>query len=50
MPCTCDNFTIDEEVVMVVSRLTDRAVWANSLGLVWIAPALLDSELKQSVG
>ncbi|GKB99141.1 hypothetical protein Tco_0985278, partial [Tanacetum coccineum] len=41
---------IDVEVVRVVSRLTDRAVWANSLGLVWIAPALLDSELKQRVG
>nr|GFA55481.1 RNA-directed DNA polymerase, eukaryota [Tanacetum cinerariifolium] len=50
MPCTCDSFTIDEEVVMVVSRLMDKAVWANSLGLVWLAPASLDSELKQSVG
>ena len=35
---------------MVVSRVTDRAVCANSLGLVWIASALVDSELKQSVG
>ncbi|GJQ91352.1 hypothetical protein Tco_0002491 [Tanacetum coccineum] len=25
MPFTCDNFTIDEEVVMVMSRLMDRA-------------------------
>lgn len=36
--------------MLVVSRVTDRAVCASSLGLVWIVPALVDSELKQSVG
>nr|GFA65392.1 hypothetical protein [Tanacetum cinerariifolium] len=50
MPCTSANFTIDEAVVRVVSRATDKAVWANSLGLVWISPALVDSELMQSSG
>ena len=38
------------EVDWVVSRVTERAVWARSLGLVWMALAWLESEVMQSVG
>jgi len=38
------------EVDWVLSRVTERAVCARSLGLVWMAVAWLESEVMQRLG